>query len=155
MARVEAAPDEIDHHRGATRTRALTGAIALLLVVAAVVLVVRHPRVTRSAPAYCAQVTAARDLSSVLATGDAAQIERAIAPLDRAVDVAPVAIESPTQVLATYADGLVAALRKGGGTDAALAAAVRRQEPQIPRVDAASRQVAAWVRSNCHVTLAG
>ncbi len=56
-------------------------------------------------------------------------------------------------MLATYADGLTAALRKGGGTEAALAAAVRRQEPQIPGVEAAGRQIVTWVQANCGVAL--
>jgi hypothetical protein len=153
VARVEAAPEKVDDHGQQIRIRALTGAIALVLVVTAVVLVTRHQRVTRSIPAYCTQMETAKNLSVVLAIGDTDQIQRAVAQLDRAVGVAPVDIESPTRVLATYADGLAAALRTGGGTEAALAAAVRRQEPQIPRVQAAGHEVVAWTQANCGVTL--
>jgi hypothetical protein len=153
VARVEAAPDEVDDHQQQVRVRALTGAIALVLVVAAVVLATRHQQVTRSVPAYCAQMAASKDLSRVLATGDADQIERAVSELDRAVRFAPAEVESPTHVLANYADGLTAALRRGGGTDAALAAAVRRQEPQIPAVEAAGHQIVTWVQANCTLTL--
>jgi hypothetical protein len=153
VARVEVAPEQDQDHGQQVRLRALTGVIALLLVIAAVVLVTHHQRVTRSIPAYCTQISTAKGLSGVLATGDAGQIERAVSGLDRAVAVAPTDIESPTRVLAIYADGLSAALRAGGGTDAALAAAVRRQEPQIPKVQAAGRQVVAWTQANCGVAL--
>ena len=154
MARVEAAPTEVEHPHRQTRLRVLTGALALVFVVAAVVLVTHHQRVRPSVPAYCAQMRVSQDLSNVMATGDADQITRAVAQLDRAVAVAPEPVLAPTRVLVAYADGLASSLRSGGDTDAALAAAVRRQAPQIPRVQAAGRQVAAWVQANCSLTLA-
>jgi len=153
VARVEAAPDEVEIPPHQTQLRLATGAIALVLVVAAIVLVTRHQRVRPSVPAFCAQMTASRDLTRVLATGDADQITRAVQQLDRAVAVAPSDIATSARVLATYADGLVSALHRGGDTESALAAAVRRQEPQIPRVETASHQVAAWVKASCGLTL--
>jgi hypothetical protein len=155
VARVETAPDEVELPQNQTRLRVVTGLAALVLVVAAAVLVTRHDRVRPSVPEYCAQMRAARGLTTVMATGDAAQITRAVTQLDHAVKVAPASVVSPTRVLVAYADGLVSALHAGGDTESALAAAVRRQEPQIPRVEAAGRQVSAWVKANCGFTLAG
>jgi len=155
VARVETAPDEIEVPQHQLLVRVATGIIALVLVVAAVVLVTRHQRVRPSVPEYCAQMHAARGLTTVMATGDAAQITSAVSQLDHAVAAAPAPVVTPMRVVVGYADGLVSALHAGGDTESALAAAVRRQEPQIPRVEAAGRQVSAWVKTNCGFTLAG
>jgi len=155
VSRVEAAPDEVEVHPHQTTLRVVTGGIALIFVVAAVVLVTRHDRLRPSVPAYCAQIAASRDLTRVMASGNADQLTRAVSMLDRAAAVAPEGVATPTRVLTTYADGLAAALHRGGDTESALAAAVRRQEPQIPRVEAAGRQVAAWVKVNCGFVLTG
>jgi hypothetical protein len=159
VAHTEAPPqpsetDEVDVERSpTTRLRVLTGAIAVALVVAAGVIVTQHRPPTRTLPRFCAAVASSRGLGQVLANGDADQIEQAVHQLDRVAATAPAAIERQAHVLATYADGLAAAVRKGGDPESALAAAVRAQEGQIAAVDAAGQAVSAFAGQNCGVTL--
>jgi hypothetical protein len=130
-----------------------SGLVAVVLVAAAVVLFVRRPGEPRSAKAFCSRITAAKDLSSVLASGDAAQIRAAVATFDRAAAVAPKEIEPQVDVMAHYADGLVRALSGTGDPDRALANAVRAQEDQIPKVELAGLAVSSYTQSTCGLTL--
>ena len=161
MAHTEAPPstsetdgDDVGVERSATtRLRVLTGAIAVVLLVAAGVIVSQHRPPTRTLPRFCAAVASSRGLGQVLADGDADQIEQAVHQLDRVAATAPATIERQAQVLATYADGLAAAVRTGGDPESALATAVRAQEGQIAAVDAAGQAVSAYAGQNCGVTL--
>ncbi len=154
MARAEAAITETDEAiRQRKQLRLGSGLVALVLVVAAVVMVVRRPGEPRTAETFCPRIEAARSLNSVLASGDADQIVAAVARLDHAAKVAPVAIEAQVDVMVRYADGLARAVKGASDPEAALAAAVRRQEDQIAKVEAAGRAVADYTQKTCGITL--
>jgi hypothetical protein len=137
VARAEAVITETDEAiRQRKQLRLGSGLVALLLVGAAIVMVVRRPGEPHTAKTFCPRIEAAKNLNAVLASGDADQIRAAVALLDRAAKVAPVAIEAQVDIMVRYADGLAQAVRGASDPEAALAAAVRRQEDQIPKVEA-------------------
>ena len=140
-------------HRQRLAIRAGAAVVAVVLVTAAAWILLADRRPSRSIEAYCAKVQGAEALRGALATGDAQEIQAAVGQFRGAAQVAPVDIESATQVLVDYADGLSATLDTAGGSEAetraALADAVRRQDARSDDVVAAGRAVDAYAREHC------
>lgn len=138
------------HHH---TVRWASAAIAALLLIAAGALVFQHQPPTRTPQRFCRALSQARGATAVLASGDAAQITAAVRQLDRANRAAPRPVEAPMDVLVRYADGLGAAVARGGDPDTALEAAVRQQAGQAAAVEQAGRAVSAYARATCGFTL--
>jgi hypothetical protein len=153
VATAEADTTEITDPQRRFRVRVASAAVAIVLVIVAGVLVTHHQSQTRSAANFCSDMSASKDLTHTLASGNADQITTAVHQFDRAAKVAPVAIEPQVRVLTTYADGLTASLARGGDPNQALADAVRRQESQIPAVEVAGRALEQYVQTTCGFTL--
>jgi hypothetical protein len=145
-------PDEPDHHRRLVRV--VSGVLAVALLVVAALLLTRHHAPARTPRAFCADLSATRGITTVLASGDAAQISAAVRQLDRAARAAPLTISPQVEVLVRYADGLAAAVQRGSNDpDAALEAAVRRQATQAAKVEQAGRALEGYVRATCGFAL--
>jgi hypothetical protein len=139
--------------RQRVQIRVVSMVAALALMVTAGVVLTRHHPPARSTQAFCAQVASASNLASVLAAGDATQIRSAVHQFDQAARVAPPAIEGPVAAVATYADGLARAVAAGSDPKAGLRAALARQQRQVAAVNAAGRELDAFVTANCHLKL--
>ena len=154
VARVEAETTKrtpADRQRVQIRVVSMVAAVALT-VTAAVVLTRPKPP-ARSTQAFCAQVASSSNLASVLASGDATQIRAAVHRFDQAARVAPPAIEGPAAAVVTYADGLAQGVAAASDPKAGLRAASARQQAQVAAVNAAGRQLDAFVTANCHLSL--
>jgi hypothetical protein len=140
--------------RAVVRVRIVTGLVAALAVVGAVVVVASTRAPQPSLDAFCQEMANARELDQALATLDPDQLEPGIAALQRAAHVAPdeVApdVETVLDLTATIQRAIVTTKT---GKPEAVERSLRDQAGALPRVEAAGRALQDYTAGSCGLQL--
>jgi hypothetical protein len=140
--------------RAVVRVRVVTGLVALVAVIGAVVVVSSHRSSARSVGAFCEQIGEARELDEALATLDADEIEPGLGALRRAARVAPDDIAPDVETVLE----LTTTIQRTVGTatvdkSEALQQALHGQSDDLSDVQRAGRSLQQYTNHTCGLEL--
>ncbi len=136
------------------KTAVIVAVIAGVAAVVALRLADRPPE--RSAPAFCAELTAAQDLDEGLASLDPDRLDPQVAALARARAVAPPEIEPTVTAVLDLVEDLRDTIDAAPGDRvAAVEEALRAHQADVPRAEFAGVVLEDYARNTCALQLSG